>query len=63
MSKSICKDKNDLLCDSCVFEYPVCGGKDNNVDFGTGLGSDNIVECDGYEPAGELPESVEVINE
>lgn len=63
MAKSICKDKNDCLCDSCVFRYPECGGQDVEIDFGTGIGFDNIVECDGYEPDGELSETIEVIND
>lgn len=36
------------LCDSCCHFQPVC--ECNNLIFGTGLGDDNIIACDGYEP-------------
>jgi hypothetical protein len=35
------------LCDTCVYEYPVCPGE--NIFFGRGLGNDNVIECDGYD--------------
>lgn len=62
MQKFRCKKTYDTICDSCFFNYPECGGKDVDIDFGDGISYDNIIECDGYEPCGEMPEDIEVIN-
>ena len=42
------KDKKIHLCDSCIFKYPNCkSGTD--VQFGTGIGNDNIIVCAEYK--------------
>lgn len=37
-------DKENL-CDTCDYCIAECGGE---VEFGTGDGSDNVIECDSY---------------
>lgn len=55
-----CKDKTAQLCDTCSKEYPKCDS--DEIDFGLGLGFDNIVECDAYD--GPInPEDIEVVKE
>ena len=54
------KDKKAQLCDTCSKEYPKCDSYD--IDFGIGLGFDNIVECDAYEGLID-PEKIEVVKE
>lgn len=60
MKTYICKNKADNLCDTCKFCIADCS---QDVEFGDGIGNDNVVECAGYYPGGEIPENVEVINE
>ena len=36
------------LCDSCCHIQPTCSG--DNIIFGTGVGDDNIIACNSYEP-------------
>jgi hypothetical protein len=39
------------LCHTCKHEFPTC--KNEKIIFGSGLGNDNVVYCDGYEEHGE----------
>lgn len=32
------------LCDSCVYNFPNCNAE--NIEFGNGKGTDNIIKCD-----------------
>lgn len=41
------------LCNSCCNRYPECGVEDNDIDFGDGIGEDNICCCNHYEPVME----------
>lgn len=38
------------LCDTCKRESPSCLPR--NVEFGTGIGSDNVIKCTEYLPEG-----------
>lgn len=60
MKKYICKNNAENLCDTCEFCIADCM---QPVEFGNGIGNDNVVECAGYEPTGEIPEYIEVIND
>jgi hypothetical protein len=35
------------LCDTCVYSIPECRAKE--IEFGDGLGNDNVIECDCYK--------------
>ena len=41
-----CISPKDSLCNYCLFQYPDC--KYLNVEFGDGIGKDNITGCAGY---------------
>lgn len=60
MAKYVCKNQSDNLCDTCEFSIADCM---QLVEFGNGIGNDNVVECDGYYTTGEIPEYVEEIND
>lgn len=55
MKTFICKDKTENLCETCGFCIPVC---DQDVEFGNGIGNDNVIECSGYSPIGEMPDGI-----
>lgn len=38
------KSSKDMLCNYCSLEYPSCP-KANHLEFGDGVGNDNIIEC------------------
>ena len=46
------------LCDTCVKEYPVCDSP--NVEFGDGVGLDNIIKCAIYSVKSEGPTDEEL---
>ena len=60
MTKFICKNTELNLCDSCDFCIAYCN---QDVKFGNGIGNDNVIECNGYQPIGELPKDIEEIND
>lgn len=37
------------LCNSCGYEFPECPAGVNDVEFGDGLGNDNICACTKYD--------------
>lgn len=41
------------LCDTCSQEIPTC--INDKISYGTGVGNDNIIECDGYKEKVVLP--------
>lgn len=49
---SIEKNTKIHLCDTCIGEFPVCNG--DEMEFGDGVGNDNIINCDAYERNGEI---------
>lgn len=42
------KDSKEHLCDSCLLEYPDCDADAGLIEFGDGVGNDNIIACDKY---------------
>lgn len=53
MSKEVivtrAQDPRDNLCDSCKFEIPECEPKEGLLEYGSGVGGDNVIACDKYE--------------
>lgn len=47
------------LCDSCVWNYPACYEVDPVIEFGQGVGEDNVTGCNIYDPVHE--EQFEII--
>lgn len=41
-------DTKRNLCDGCKYDIPVCGA--TKIEFGDGVGNDNVIECDTFEP-------------
>lgn len=39
-------DTKRHLCDSCCNNFPTCISE--KIEFGDGLGNDNVIECSGY---------------
>lgn len=56
-------DRMVNLCDTCKYqpEYPVCSPSD--VEFGDGVGNDNIIACHKYEIRPELEEMEDGLNQ
>lgn len=52
-------DRTLNMCDSCSFCISYC---DQEVELGEGIGDDNVIECPGYDPKDEIPESIEPVN-
>ena len=46
------------LCTTCVYDYPECSPQ--VLEFGDGVGNDNVIECDAYESRPEFADGVEV---
>jgi hypothetical protein len=44
------KDTLINLCDTCKKDVPICDGKD--LEYGNGVGKDNIISCNSYERLG-----------
>ena len=38
------------LCNSCCKSYPQCSDDEHAIEFGDGVGGDNICCCNKYEP-------------
>lgn len=38
------------LCNSCYKSYPECSDDEHAIEFGDGIGNDNICCCNKYEP-------------
>lgn len=38
------------LCNSCFKSYPECSDDEHSIEFGDGIGCDNICCCNKYEP-------------
>lgn len=36
------------LCESCTKEYPECEATINDIEFGCGVGNDNVIGCTAY---------------
>ena len=36
------------LCESCAKEYPECDATVDGIEFGSGVGNDNIIGCTAY---------------
>lgn len=53
MSKEVivtrAQDPRDNLCDSCKFEIPECEPGEGLLEYGSGVGGDNVIACDKYE--------------
>jgi len=43
------EDTKINLCDTCIFEIPTCAARPQNVEYGDGVGNDNIIECTEFE--------------
>lgn len=46
----------DNLCDTCTQHIVECTG--DNIEFGSAVGGDNVVQCDSYTPREVLPEGI-----
>jgi len=51
-------DKSKNLCDSCVKCFANCEVDNGVIEFGNGLGGDNVIQCDQYTPKEILPQGV-----
>lgn len=40
----------DNLCDTCKYSYPECTADETDIEFGDGIGNDNICICEVYKP-------------
>lgn len=36
------------LCESCTAEYPECAATSDDIEFGCGVGNDNVIGCRQY---------------
>ncbi len=56
MSKSVivtrAKNEFENLCASCRNDFPTCKPDEGILEFGKGLGKDNVIACDEYRPKG-----------
>ena len=43
------------LCTTCQFSWPTCAGLDTQLEFGDGLGNDNVVGCDEHLELAKQP--------
>lgn len=46
--RAVCN--TDHLCDHCFGTFPECEVSGDDMDFGNGLGQDNIVGCPLFDP-------------
>ena len=49
------------LCESCAKEYPECDATIDGMEFGCGVGNDNIIGCTAYVNRWKIQEPVEPI--
>ena len=47
------------LCESCMKEYPECDATIDGIEFGCGVGNDNIIGCTAYVNRWKAQEPVE----
>jgi len=47
------------LCESCMKEYPECDATIDGIEFGCGVGNDNIIGCPWYMNRWKVQEPVE----
>lgn len=40
----------DNLCDTCILSYPTCPAYETDIEFGDGIGEDNVIDCTYYVP-------------
>ena len=46
------------LCDYCGFCIPDCN---QEVEFGDGVGEDNVIQCQGFDPIEEPPADIKQV--
>ena len=51
------------LCDSCVSNYPECNATIENINFGDGIGKDNVCACSVYMTQHGAVEKFKLIKE
>lgn len=39
----------DNLCDTCKLSYPSCPADETDIEFGDGIGEDNVIDCTYYD--------------
>lgn len=44
------KCDTEHLCDTCQFHMPDCDPEDEFIEFGSGVGNDNVIACATYRP-------------
>ena len=49
------------LCESCTKEYPECDATIDGIEFGCGVGNDNIIGCTAYVNRWKAQEPVEPV--
>ena len=47
---NIMENNHVHLCNSCFKSYPDCSDDEHAIEFGDGIGGDNICCCNKYEP-------------
>lgn len=55
------KDTKRNLCDACKFNIPECQALNTDIEFGDGLGNDNVIECKFYEVREEIKMSEQIL--
>jgi len=54
-------DSTTNMCDYCTNNYPACVVEsDVNTLFGDGIGEDNIIQCDAFDPIEDTLEIVKI---
>lgn len=43
------KDTKEHLCMTCKKNFPSCDASNDLIEFGDGVGNDNIIGCNAYE--------------
>lgn len=44
------KTQEENLCDTCRLSTPECDAEKGLLEYGNGVGNDNIIACPSYEP-------------
>lgn len=44
------KSKDENLCDTCKFCIATCNPEEGLLEFGDGIGEDNVIACPTYSP-------------
>lgn len=42
------------LCDSCTYSQPTCPSEWIKIEYGTGIGKDNVIQCEDHNPKGAV---------